>query len=1129
MSSQADDVGDDGADIRAPVRASVRVLISYAHDDPHHQERVRQFWTFLRSHGVDARLDVLAANSQQDWPDWMGAELRAARFVLVVASPAYKERAEGRAQPGTGRGVKWEARLLRDVLYRDGEPDLTEVVSVVLPGGTADDLPDWLTPASRTWYGVSDYTVSGAEKLLRLLTDQPAEREPVLGLVPELLPRPIADYTASAGGTRAPLRAAAPLRTEVLITARFDNGELVSEVSVAGSPISSTRSRLSTDIGDAWVGLKAGPMVAGQRMLRAGRALAVTLFDEASQHHVADLVDRLRPGSGVDIVLAADDDAIGLPIELLRLRTAEGADLGLLALAPGVTVRRVIPAVSVPPSPPLAGPLKILAAVAAPDETKTDNAPLDVEREMEAMLDAVAPATTRDTDAQVRILEVASLQQIQAALREDEYHVLHLSAHGSPTSIELENEDGEPVLVGIAELLGSMRNAGRGVPLIVLSSCSGGALGAEAMAAGLVRRGADRVIAMQTSVTADYATKLTAALYAELADEPAQPVARALARARRDAEDRGTEGRLPEYGVATLLSVGEDIGLVDPSKKDPLGRATQRPAGTSVRELGIGQLIGRRTQLREATAVLRRTPDAKREHGAIAGVQLLGIGGIGKTALAGRLTSRLRQEGWLIAVHEGQWNPTALFAAVAASIADHAELAEAATALTGEEVADEGKLDLVEQLLSQLPLLLVLDDFEQNLTPGGSAFKDPTFEAVLTDLTDAALAGAFLVTCRYPIPGEDRALISVPVPPLSPAELRRFFLRLPGLDDLSPEDRRLLTGVVGGHPRLIEFVGALLRGRRAQLPDVQAKLRALAKDHGVSLTGPRAIQTAVDHALVLGAADIFLDELVTLLTPGQRAALDQLAVCRAPMSAEDLAVALTNEDPPVQDDVNNARAHGETLTDLTLLTPGAELLAHPWTAQLITDRHIDDVAPLHERALAVRLRRFRESRAGYADLVDLPRHLAALGRFDEVLTVAEQGVALLPGALAAAAYLAELRPLIPTADRVWILLADLEFRSIVTSGDLSSAARLFQGIHSQVETRAAADPTNTGWQRDLTVSYERLGDVAVAAGDTNTAAAHYRAGLTIAERLAATDPTNTEWQRGAQLFRERLTMLDAEA
>ena len=37
---------------------------------------------------------------------------------------------------------------------------------------------------------------------------------------------------------------------------------------------------------------------------------------------------------------------------------------------------------------------------------------------------------------------------------------------------------------------------------------------------------------------------------------------------------------------------------------------------------------------------------------------------------------------------------------------------------------------------------------------------------------------------RYPVPGGEPLLLEVPVPPLSPAELRRMFLRLSALREL---------------------------------------------------------------------------------------------------------------------------------------------------------------------------------------------------------------------------------------------------------------------------------------------------------------------------------------------------------
>ena len=60
---------------------------------------------------------------------------------------------------------------------------------------------------------------------------------------------------------------------------------------------------------------------------------------------------------------------------------------------------------------------------------------------------------------------------------------------------------------------------------------------------------------------------------------------------------------------------------------------------------------------------------------------------------------------------------------------------------------------------------------------------------------------------------------------------------------------------------------------------------------------------------------------------------------------------------------------------------------------------------------------------------------------------------------------------------------------------------------------AARDPANTEWQRDRSVSHNKIGDVLLAQGDGPGALADYRKGLAIAEALAARDPANTQWQR----------------
>jgi hypothetical protein len=62
------------------------------------------------------------------------------------------------------------------------------------------------------------------------------------------------------------------------------------------------------------------------------------------------------------------------------------------------------------------------------------------------------------------------------------------------------------------------------------------------------------------------------------------------------------------------------------------------------------------------------------------------------------------------------------------------------------------------------------------------------------------------------------------------------------------------------------------------------------------------------------------------------------------------------------------------------------------------------------------------------------------------------------------------------------------------------------------ERLARSDPGNAGWQRDLSVSYEKSGDVQGAQGNLKAALKSYSDGLAIAERVAPSDPNG----RGAR-------------
>jgi hypothetical protein len=131
-----------------PGAGPLRVFISYAHDDQAHIDRVRDFWLFLRAHGVDARLDLLAGEQPVGWTLWAARGIRDADRVLVVVSPEYRRRADGDAGPAEGRGVHWEAARVRERLDAGHAAGMAGILPVVLPGCSPSDIPAWLTPAA---------------------------------------------------------------------------------------------------------------------------------------------------------------------------------------------------------------------------------------------------------------------------------------------------------------------------------------------------------------------------------------------------------------------------------------------------------------------------------------------------------------------------------------------------------------------------------------------------------------------------------------------------------------------------------------------------------------------------------------------------------------------------------------------------------------------------------------------------------------------------------------------------------------------------------------------------------------------------------------------------------------------
>ena len=92
----------------------------------------------------------------------------------------------------------------------------------------------------------------------------------------------------------------------------------------------------------------------------------------------------------------------------------------------------------------------------------------------------------------------------------------------------------------------------------------------------------------------------------------------------------------------------------------------------------------------------------------------------------------------------------------------------------------------------------------------------------------------------------------------------------------------------------------------------------------------------------------------------------------------------------------------------------------------------------------------------------------------------------------------------------------------MSGGDPAAARRYYEDGLTIRKRLAGAAPENADYARDLSVSYDRLGDLARSGGDPAAARWFYEDGLTIRKRLAGAAPENADYARDLSVSYERL-------
>jgi tetratricopeptide (TPR) repeat protein len=172
-----------------PAGTGPRVFISYAHDSERHKNDVLELARFLTTRGIRVELDTWNTSTRRDWLAWAADRITGADYVLAIASARYRQVGDGNAVADLHRGVQYETAVLRELLHGDRSTWLSRLLPILLPGHSLAELPLFLQPYTATHFLISAIDDAGLDELLRVLTGQPSDSPPQLGLVPVLPPR----------------------------------------------------------------------------------------------------------------------------------------------------------------------------------------------------------------------------------------------------------------------------------------------------------------------------------------------------------------------------------------------------------------------------------------------------------------------------------------------------------------------------------------------------------------------------------------------------------------------------------------------------------------------------------------------------------------------------------------------------------------------------------------------------------------------------------------------------------------------------------------------------------------------------------------------------------------------------
>jgi hypothetical protein len=476
--------------------------------------------------------------------------------------------------------------------------------------------------------------------------------------------------------------------------------------------------------------------------------------------------------------------------------------------------------------------LRMLALFSVP----TDQTALALRRERFALKELVRRVVSMSARAvELRVLQYGVTRERLTEVVEEgaSWDMIHFSGHGLPGGLLLEKPDGSADQISSDELVRLLTSCRGRLKLVTLSACdSAAATAAETLQALGLETGAPEpsrlsettlpglahelvarldcaAIAMRYPVEDEFAIALVHDLY-ELLLAKGQPLALALQRALHKASEApGVRRHL--LSLVTPALFGGRLAMTE--LEAPRGKR----AGFDISNPGMAYFPDEPPQFVGRTGALARASEAFAPGSKRRGVLFCGMAGGGKTSCALELAYRYAQDrfeamAWYEAPKEGLPIDNALpdlGRALEQQLPDFSML----EAFRSRDSFVQF-LPRLTNLLRERSVLIVLDNLESLLTPGGE-WKDDRWPLLIQAAVRHGGLSRLVLTSRYEPSGLGDEILSEPVSGLTLGESVLLARQLENLGALMREgdgqDRRLVIrtlSLVQGNPKLIELANA---------------------------------------------------------------------------------------------------------------------------------------------------------------------------------------------------------------------------------------------------------------------------------------------------------------------------------